>query len=340
MTSAVLAILAGGFSRRYQEINVKWKDKALTKFEGVPLLVNLVKRAVACYDTIYISVNSDDRKEDYLKVFHQFEPSLKPIFVVDSENTEIQGVLRGITSILTKYKEKEIQFIATDFPFIDFKVLENIKTENGGVGILDYSSGMIEPLLTRYGSQRYFPKQFQNLSLSRADVIIRMSSHLNIYNIEEILEMNKLSPGVFDNINFQSESNNVNYVHNENKSIVMPEPREIRRFDLRKLNFSQESVNYTNLINEIIDKKQFYAAFLWSRYFFQNDIISSKDHQNFGKTALKEESKLWLDESLPFLALHALQDLVQHFPEEENEKISNEISSLRKKMSIEPRRIN
>ena len=340
MTSTVLAILAGGFSRRYQESNAQWQDKALSNFEGVPLLVNLVNKARRFYDTICISVNSDARKEDYLNVFHQFEPSFKPDFVVDKDNNEIQGVLQGITSVLTKYQEKEIQFIPTDFPFIDFKILENIRAKSGGVGILYYSSGMIEPLLTLYGCTRYFPKQFQRLSLSRADVMIRLSSHLNLYDIKQILEVNQLSPRVFSNINIQSDSNLVKDTRHESKSTIMPIPREIRRFDLNKLNFPPESPDNVNFIYEIIEKKQFYAAFLWSRYCFQKNMISSEDYQNFGKISLKQESQLWLDEDLLFLAIHALQDLIQYFPEEKDVKVVKEISFLRKKLSIEPRKVD
>jgi len=160
MTSAVLAILAGGLSRRFQPSNAKWQDKALSNFEGVPLLVNLIKRARKSYDTICISVNSYDREADYSNVIHKFESSIKPTFVVDKDNTEIRGVLRGIISVLEKYKEKEIQFIPTDFPFINFKILESIRPENGGMGILNYSNGMIEPLLSFYGYPRYFPELF------------------------------------------------------------------------------------------------------------------------------------------------------------------------------------
>jgi len=340
MTSTVLTILAGGFSRRYQDSKVQWQDKALTNFENVPLLVNLVNRARRFYDDICISVNSEARKEEYLKILHQFEPSFKPNFVVDKDNNEIQGVLQGITSVLTKYQEKEIQFIPTDFPFIDFEILRNIKVRSGGVGILYYSSGMIEPLLTLYGYPRYFPDQFQSLFLSRADVMIRLSSHLNLYNIEQILEVNKLSPSVFNNINIQSGSNSVIDIFKESRSIIIPAPKEIKRSDLSNLKFPSESLDYVNFIYEIIERKQFYASFLWSRYYLQNKMISSEDYQNLGNVSLKRESQFWLDNNLPFLALHALQDIIQYLPEEKNVKILKEISSLRKKLGIESRKVN
>ena len=339
MTSAVLAILAGGLSRRYQESNVEWQDKALSNFEGVPLLVKLIKRAKRYYDSICISVNSHDRKEDYSNVIHKFEPSLKPKFVIDRDNTENQGVLHGITSVLAEYQQDDVQFIPTDFPFIDFRILDYMKAKSGGVGLLYNSNGMIEPLLTLYGPSRYFPKQFQSLSLSRADVIIRISSHLNLYNIEQILEMNQMSPNVFSNINIQSDYNFVTDIYDKNESLIMPEAREVRRTKLSKLSISPETSDCVGFINSIIDEKQFYAAFLWSRYCFQNNIISSEEYQNLGKTALKEESKLWLGEGLLFLTLHALQDLVQYFPEEREREIENEISFLRKKLGIEPRKI-
>ena len=339
MTSTILAILAGGLSRRYQDSSVKWRDKALSNFEGVPLLVKLIKGANRHYGTICISVNSYDRKKNYSNIIHEFEPSLKPKFVIDRDSTEIQGVLLGVISVLAKYQQEKVQFIPTDFPFIDYRILDSMKAKNGGVGLLYYSNGMIEPLLSLYGSSRYLPEEFQRLSLSRADVIIRISSHLNLYNIEQILEMNKMSQSVFSNINIQTDSNFVKDVYHEDKSIIMPEPREIRRTDLRKLNFSPETSNCVDIINTIIDKKQFYVAFLWSRYCFQNKIISSEEYQNLGKIALKEESKFWLNEGLLFLALHALQDLIIHFPEEGDTKTNNEISRLRNKLDIEPRRI-
>ena len=339
MSSAVLAILAGGFSRRYQESNVQWQDKALTKFHGIPLLVNLIRRASRHYDTVSISVNSNKRKEDYLKIIRKFEPSLKPKFVVDKDNTEIKGVLLGISSIITEYKEKEIQIIPTDFPYIDFNILQEMSAERGGVGILHYTNGMIEPLLTYYGFSRYFPEQFQRLSLSRADVFIRISSHLKLYNIDQLLEENQISSNVFSNLNIQSASNSERDTHQKNNSIIMPAPKEIKRFDLNDLNHKHDYSDYYDFISNIIEKNQFYAAFLWSRFCFQRNIISSEEYKNLGKLSLESESQLWLDEDLLFLALHAFQDLIKYFPEEKNETITNEISLLRKKMGIEPRKV-
>jgi hypothetical protein len=64
-----------------------------------------------------------------------------------------------------------------------------------------------------------------------------------------------------------------------------------------------------------------------------------KIHSNIGKRCLRGEYDYWLDNNVPFLALHALQDLVYFFPEEKNPEVSKELDRLKTKIKIKSKKM-
>jgi len=325
MLDSVLTILAGGTSRRYQLKNSQWQDKALIRINQIPLLVHLLKRSSIYYQNLCISVNTSQRKENYLNIISS-HISRVPDFVLDFQDTQLKGVFLGIYSALRKYPNKKVQFIPSDRPFLDFKILSEMKSEKSSVSVLQHETGMIEPLLSLYGKNIYFPEEFKQLPLTRADVLIRLSPNLQIYNATSILKENNLPSYIFDNINVQGDFTKTKEITYDVNELKIPEPVEIKRNE----SFSPgNSTNVKDFLKELMENDNFYLAFLWSQYFIMKSHNSVKELTSIGKLCLNKEYLYWLNNGMPFLALHSLQDLVYFFPEEENKRITKEIDKLK-----------
>ncbi|MCG3215358.1 MAG: NTP transferase domain-containing protein [Candidatus Heimdallarchaeota archaeon] len=338
MKDTVLSILAGGFSRRFQNRKKKWKDKALLSFNKVPLLVHLITQGIEYYEKISISVNSQERKRQYTKLIEKHKLSLIPDFIVDNKSFRFDGALLGITSSLRKHNDCNIQFIPSDRPFLNFQIFDKLSVNEFGTSFLCFENGMIEPLLCFYGSKIYIPPQFLQLHLSRADVIIRLSPHLQIYNATEILETNNLSPLIFKNINQPRDIQLLESKIATATDVTILPPRMIQRKKLLSIETAGEKVSKSKFLQKLIKTKNFYAAFLWGMYFEMNSKISREEYLDLASIVLKHEYQYWLDNKLPFLALHALQDLLQAVPEERDERNIRTISELKEKMEIKPRK--
>ncbi|MCG3222751.1 MAG: NTP transferase domain-containing protein [Candidatus Heimdallarchaeota archaeon] len=336
MLASVLAILAGGSSRRFQLKNSQWQDKALIQINQTPLLIHLLKKSSSRYQDICISVNSLNRKRNYLDIIKSHVSSEKPNFIIDSQNTKFKGVFLGIYSVLNHYTDRNVQFVPSDRPFLDFLILSKMDVEKSGVSILQYENGMIEPLLSLYGSDVYFPEEFEQLPLTRADVLIRLSPHLRVYNATSILAKNNLPSYIFDNINIQDDFTKSRETEYDIGEIQIPSPNEIRR---SSFSIPDSSTDANDFLGDLIKNNNFYLAFLWSQCFIKSISESAKGIGDIGKECLRKEYNYWLNNKMPFLALHALQDLVHFFPEEENKPTIQKIIELRTKIKIKSRKM-
>jgi len=334
MVDSVLAILAGGLSRRFQTKNSLWQDKALISVDNIPLLVHLLEKGKDHYQEICVSVNSFSREKKYRKTLEIFKDKSMPNFVIDRENTQLQGVFLGMNTVMKRYSDKSIQFIPSDRPFIEFEILDKMKVEKTSVSVLYYENGMIEPLLALYGPQCYFPKQFERLPLSRGDVLIRLSPRLRLYNVSKIIEENNLPNYIFENINIQEDLKKIRQDDFDLKEIKISEPKIISREKPMKFDFSNDETDFFEFIQKLISKSNFYSAFLWTEFCHSCSLISKEVFLDLGKRALKEEHEYWTNENLPFLALHSLQDLVIIFPEENNGKNKKKIAELQVQLNI------
>ncbi|MCE7737739.1 MAG: NTP transferase domain-containing protein [Candidatus Heimdallarchaeota archaeon] len=339
MSNRTLTILAGGYSRRFQKKDGQWLDKALLYINNEPLLIHLLDQGNEIYDGINISVNSNSRKRDYKEIVESYLPNINTDFTVDLRKISLDGVLKGIYSTLKKRAKSSIQFIPSDRPYLDLRILRGLKVMKRGVSLLKYDNGMIEPLLSLYGAQASFPESFSQLPLSRADVPIRISNEIQVYSINEILDRNNLSSKIFSNINIQPDIENEGIEHSNSAAVNIPDSVIIKR---EQPNFTSDDTRYNKedgIIKTLIEIENYYSAFLSSLYFWKQKKISVGKYKALGIESLKKEYEFWIKNEIPFLALHSLDDLVGYFPKEKKPSVNAKIEHLRKKMRIEPRRI-
>lgn len=339
MSSRTLTILAGGYSRRFQKKDGKWLDKALLYINNEPLLIHLLDQGNEIYDGINISVNSNSRKRNYEEIVKSYLPNVNTDFTVDLRKISLDGVLKGIYSTLEKRTNSSVQFIPTDRPYLDLRILKGLKVMKRGVSLLRYDNGMIEPLLSLYGAQASFPENFSQLPLSRADVPIRFSNEIQVYSISEILGRNSLSSKIFAHINIQSDIENERIEYSNSTAANIPDSVLIER---EQPNFTFDDIRYNEedeIVETLVEIENYYSAFLSSFYFWKQKKISIEKYKAFGIKSLKKEYEFWIKNEMPFLALHSLDDLVRYFPGERKPGIKAKIKHLRKKMKIEPRRI-
>ncbi len=340
MSETVLVILAGGLSRRYQKQSAEWQDKVLLPFNGEPFLVNLIKRSNLFYGETVLSVNSATRKEEYRKILQNYNLMDQIDFIIDDQNSSFEGVMLGIGSTLRLLQGKTVQFLPSDRPFIMLSLLKSMKICDDGVSFLQSETGMIEPLLALYGQKIYFPKQFEELTLGRADVLIRTAPMLKLYDSTAIIEMNNLPTKTFDNVNIQTELRKSAIDIQEFDKLEMPSPNTIIRSLKSVEPESFDELYLYDFIEKMNDLHNNYSAFLWSRYFRKSSVLTEKDYEELAKKSLKAEHLFWKDNNIPFFALHALQDLIYYFPEETKDTILKDVKELKKKLIIKPRTVN
>lgn len=339
MSSRTLTILAGGYSRRFQKKDGQWLDKALLYINNEPLLIHLLDQGNEIYNGVNISVNSNSRKRDYKEIIESYLPNVNIDFTVDLRKISFDGVLKGIYSTLKKRTNSSVQFIPSDRPYLDLRILRGLEVMKRGVSLLRYDNGMIEPLLSLYGAKASFPENFSQLPMSRADVPIRFSNEIQVYSINEILERNNLSSKIFAHINIQRNVENERIEYSNSTAVNIPNSVVIER---EQPNFAFDDARYNKedgIIETLIEIENYYSAFLSSFYFWKQKKISIGKYKALGIKSLKKECKFWIKNEMPFLALHSLDDLVRYFPGERKPSINAEIKKLRKKMEIEPRRV-
>ncbi len=334
MQDNVLAILAGGFSRRYQDKEGQFIDKALLSINNVPILLDLIKRGFQFYDEVSVSVNSLERKNKYEQILG-IEKN-QPSRIIIDKKMKIKGVLRGIISTIKENQDKNIQFISVDRPFIDLNLLNKTNHLEKGISLLHYDNGLLEPLLASYGERFYFPLEIDQLPLSRADVLIRICPQILLYNIDNIIKTNQLPSYIFTNINVQSDLS-IEKPSYDSAAIDLPEPRLIIRKDLPKINLSLIEEDFQELVHKLVENEHYYFSFLLFLYLKQNSKLNSREFQRLAYDVLESEYRYWLDENMNFLALHALQDQIEFCSRPTDQEKLKEISKLKKKMGIIPR---
>ncbi len=340
MSETVLAILAGGLSRRYQKQNSEMQDKILLSLNDEPFLINLVKKSTLLYEETVLSVNSAARKEEYSTILQNYNLMDQIDFIIDDQNSSFEGVMLGIGSALRLLRGKTVQLLPSDRPFLMLSLLKSMKICNDGVSFFQSETGMIEPLLALYGPKIYFPKQFEELSLARADVLMRTAPMLKLYDSTAILEMNNLPTKTFDNVNIPIELRKNAVDIQEFDKIEMPSPKTITRSVKSVEPESFDKLHLYDFIEKMNDLHHNYSAFLWSRYFRKSSALTEKNYEELAKNSLKAEHLFWKDNNIPFFELHALQDLIYYFPEEKKGSILKNVKELKKKLKIEPRIIN
>jgi molybdopterin-guanine dinucleotide biosynthesis protein A len=339
MYNRALVILAGGSSRRFQSKEGQWSDKALMTYKGKPLLVHLLNDCEEFYDKIGISVNSHKRRKTYSKIIESETLDVSIEYIIDSKKNNFEGVLKGIQSSMSYFVDKEIQFIPSDRPHLLFEILDKLKVEPNGASILQYSDGLIEPLLVLYGPKSRIPPQFHNLSLSRADVPIRLAQSIQSYNIDTLVEQQNIPLSMFANINVQVNFDDSVAKYEVSPDFTLHSPKPIVKHHDTLTNILDSCENIIDTANSLIEHQHYYASFLLVLSASKRKIIDSNIFKKLGKKALSMEGEYWKSHNIQFLELHALQDLIFHFPEEQTKDNMSSMLKLKEKMKIKPRRV-
>ncbi len=331
----ILVILAGGESRRFQTTAKSWQDKAKTvNAEGIPFIVEIIKKAELSYKEICVSINSEKRKEEYKKLMKEYSVKI-PKFVVDNSSILVEGVLKGIITAYEYYNKKHqpIQFISCDRPLMCLSLLKKIEITDSAIGLLKHSNGMIEPLLAIYETNLYFPDKFKTLPVARADLLPRINPKLEFFDIDKLLTENNLSFEILQNINNPTDLKETLEECNEtHKKWKIPQSKVLLRKKIREEPEFTTLDETENFIEYLFENKHFYSAYLWSN--IVENKFSSDNFEKYKIQALEEEYEYWIDNDNPFFALHALQDLIRNFPKEKTLETEKTIIDLKQKMGI------
>jgi len=328
-----LAILSGGDSKRYKQKG-KLIDKALMEVNTKPLLFKIVEDGLNNYDNVIVSLNNNKRKKKYESVLKPLLKSDNVEFVEDDKEINFIGVGKGIASVLLKLLPKtSIQFIPCDRPYLDVKLLRQLETVKEGVTILIYQSGLIEPLLALYAENYAFPPLFVfSFDLSRADVFIRLAPRIRLYNATEIIEMNDLKSSFFLNVNTPRLT--ASDLSLEKEKYFLPKSKIVERKNLEPLDSIDLDGDPTERIHHLIEREHFFLAFLVTKYLFRSQVFDFDLFSYYVNLTLKSEYEYWMEKNIPFLGLHALQDLSHTFQNNVSNEIDNEIKTLKEKIGI------
>jgi len=340
MSDRVLTILAGGTSRRFQHKNNQWSDKALMNYIDKPLLIHLLVQSIKLYDSVAISINKRKRKKVYSNLINLYSTLSSPHYIIDEKRSRFEGVLKGIYTSMKYFENKEIQFVPSDRPYLNFEIIRKLDVKDNGASILQYSNGMIEPLLSLYGKNMRIPPIFFNLSLSRADVPIRLAQSIQTFSIEKLLSMNNLSARILANINVKVDLDIPDNGIGVPKEVLLPIPRHIERKPLPPLPLDNMKRKIYVVMSELMERERFYAAYLWVLLAQKNRWVDEINFNKLARDALRREMKYWNENNISFLELHALQDLVHNFPEEQTKNNMSTVLKLKERMRIKPRKIN
>jgi molybdenum cofactor guanylyltransferase len=147
MVKRAALILAGGQARRFQN-HPQWKDKALAKLDGKPLLVHAVQNLKGTVDEVIVCVNDESRRELYARTLKDW--SLDAKFVVDQKVGRISGPM---LAIFTGLKAAQADFCFTlpcDMPMMQPKVAEYMFGLAGDADVVVpmWPNGRLETLVT------------------------------------------------------------------------------------------------------------------------------------------------------------------------------------------------
>ena len=328
-----MVILSGGDSKRYKQKG-RLIDKALMEVNAKPLLFKIVEDGLNNYDNVIVSLNNNKRKKKYERVLKPLLKEDNVDFVEDDKEISFIGVGKGIASVLSKLLMKtSIQFIPCDRPYLDVKLLRQLETVNEGVTILNYQNGLIEPLLALYDENYTFPPSFVfSLNLSRADVFIRLAPRIRLYDVTEIIKVNNLESSFFANVNTPMvDAYNLSL---EKEKYLLPKSKIVERKKIEHLDVIDLIDNPDDRIHHLIEREHFYLAFLVTKYLFRNQVFDFNLFSYYVNIALKSEYEYWMEKNIPFLGLHALQDLSHSFKNNVSNEIDIEIKTLKEKIGI------
>jgi len=208
MTKKAALILAGGQARRFQVKREEWKDKALARLYGKPLIVHVVEAVNNLVDSIVICVNEEARKPLYSEVLRKYSIGYVK-FCVDERFPYVKG---PITAIATGLKSTDADYcvvLPCDVPLMQPAVIEHLfnAVRDSSVAVPIWPDGRLESLIIT--CKRPITSQIAvalcKLGRRRPDDIIRGASRATF--VSTVGDLKDLDPEFksFVNINFRED---------------------------------------------------------------------------------------------------------------------------------------
>ena len=284
-------ILAGGSAKRFQTSN-QWQDKALAEVEGKPLLVHVIENLKGVVDEILVCVNDEQRLTQYKQLLEK-QATGKVRFVVDQQNSPIQGPLLAIASGLQATDAQYCLIVPTDMPFLKPQVADYLleACKNYNVAVPVWPDGTIETLLMAIERESCVEIALTLCALNRAnaDGIIRSSSTLHL--VSPLQQIRNLDPELksFVNINSQEDLANL-----KTRSIEGPVTEDVC---FRRANLPVEQLQHLRNGQKLLGEGKFLEALPvfadCACHFEANKLIfwAALCEEKLGETQLKLSKK-------------------------------------------------
>lgn len=180
-----ISILYGGSAKRFKS------NKALYELNGKPIIKIIYDRLKPFTDDIFLQGSAKE---------------LIPGIKTYPDIVKNKGPLGGIYSSLVNAKYEKLFVIACDLPFVDSRVLKELKKyKEYDIVVPQWSRGYYEPLCALY-SRALIPLIKTQLDKNILKTT-KFYEHANIkaINIDRLIEEGKLKKDCFKNINFPED---------------------------------------------------------------------------------------------------------------------------------------
>jgi molybdopterin-guanine dinucleotide biosynthesis protein A len=208
MTRRAALILAGGRARRFQNKRGEWRDKALAKLFGKPLLVHAVENVRDVADEVVVCVNNETRRAQYAETLT--EHHIKNVrLLVDEKISNVEGPNVAISTGLKSVKADCCLTLPCDMPLMQPKVADYLlnEAEASRVVVPMWPNGRLETLVmaVERDSVLEIADTLCQLRRPRSDDIIRGA--LNVLLVSPLGKIRALDPELksFVNINSQED---------------------------------------------------------------------------------------------------------------------------------------
>jgi len=208
MAKRAAIILAGGQAKRFQVKQERWRDKALARLLGKPLLIHVIEGISDAVEEIIVCVNEEARKLQYSEALHEY--SIRNVkFCTDEKFAHVGG---PIVAIATGSKSASADYcvvLPCDVPLIQPTVVDYLFNAIRGscVAVPMWPDGRLESLMVV--CERPIVVQITDalceLGRRRPDDIIRGASKVTF--VSTVGDLKDLDPEFksFVNINFRED---------------------------------------------------------------------------------------------------------------------------------------
>ncbi len=205
MTKRAAIILSGGRAKRFQKTRETWRDKALVKLIGKPLLIHVVENVNKVVEEIIICVNNENRKMQYAEILKKHGVANTRL-IIDQPCNHLGGPIVGVLTGLLASNADYCFTLPSDMPLFQSKVIDHMfnLAKNTRVVVPMWPNGRLETLtmILKKPDALEIAKTLCILKRPRSDDIIRGA--LNIMLISIVGEIRNVDPELKSFININS----------------------------------------------------------------------------------------------------------------------------------------